>query len=90
MLAQFANRMITQRMRVVAFSSVSKLFGISYLGDGVGLAVVHNLRGRRAVGGVGSHNLSGVHGAVGPGGCTSHEGGGSSCDGGETHFDGGY
>lgn len=42
----------------------------------------------RAKCGVGSHNLSGVNGVVGPGGSTSHEGGGGGCDGGETHFDG--
>ena len=59
---------------------------MAYLGDGVGLAVVDNGGGRRAEGGEGGHDLGGVDGAVGPGRRTSHEGGGSSCDGGETHF----
>lgn len=49
---------------------------------------MHNGSGSRAVGGVGSDNLSGVHGrsvrVVGR--HTSHEGGGGSSDG-ETHGD---
>lgn len=61
--------------------------GKAHLSDGVGLAVVDNGGGRRAEGGEGSHDLGGVDGAVGPGRRTSHKGGGSSCDGGETHFD---
>lgn len=49
---------------------------------------MHNGSRRRAVGGVGSDNLSGVHGrSVGVvGRHTSHEGGGGSSDG-ETHGD---
>ena len=61
---------------------------ISYLSDGVGAGAVGDLSGSRAVGGVGSKNLSGVADGtvVAVGGGTGHEGSRGS-DGGGTHFD---
>ena len=70
---------------------------ISYRGDGVGAGAVGDLRGGRAVGGVGRHDLGGVaDGAVVAGGgdggggtgCggTGHEGSRGGDDGG-THFE---
>ena len=57
----------------------------AYRSDGVGLAVVHQRSGSRAVGGVRGHNLSGVaDSTVTPGIRTSHEG--DSDGGGGTHF----
>lgn len=61
---------------------------MAYRGDGVGLGAVGELSGGRAVGGVGSDDLSGILDrltAVTPGGGASHEGGGSGDHGG-THF----
>jgi len=61
------------------------------LSDGVGDTTVGDLSGLRAVGLVGSHNLSRVDwelGIVAPGIGTSDKGGGSSDGSGETHFDG--
>jgi hypothetical protein len=60
------------------------------LGDGVGNTTVGDLGGRGAVGGVSSHNLSGVSwaGIVAPGIGASDEGSGSSNGSGETHVDG--
>jgi len=60
------------------------------LSDGVGDATMGDLSSFRAVGGVGSHNLSRVDwaGVVAPGIGTGDEGGGSSDSSGETHVDG--
>ena len=67
--------------------SAKRVSGEAYLSHGVGLAVVDDRGGSRAEGGVGSENLSGVvDGRIAPSIGTSHEGGGSSDDGGGTHF----
>jgi len=60
------------------------------LSDSVGDTTVGDLSGLRAVGGVGSHNLSRVDwaGVVAPGIGASDESGGSSDSSGETHVDG--
>lgn len=53
---------------------------VAYLSHGVGFSAVGNGGWRRAVGGIGSHNLGGV-GDIVPGIRASHEGSGSNNDG---------
>jgi len=84
------NSPIASRLNIEARGSGGCLspitFGsVSYLGDGVSLAVVGDGGRGRAVSGVGSHDLGGVRDVAGPGKGAS--GSGKNGDGGELHFD---